>query len=70
MREVLDHVKTRFYEIEELTADWDSERRDKVVTIWMSMLKKQIGPPVSHDLEEREVKDEDFIGDYNSEAEG
>lgn len=43
-REVLDHVKTHFYEIEELTADWDSERRDKVVTLWMSMLKKQIGP--------------------------
>ena len=90
MREVLDHVKTRFYEIEELTADWNSERRDKVVTIWMSMLEKQIGPmrrqgaaqalkelkeedrswPVSHNLEEGEVKDEDFIGDYNSEAEG
>lgn len=33
IREILDHVKTRFYEIEELTADWDSERRDKIFTM-------------------------------------
>lgn len=43
IRKGLDHVKTRFYEIEELTAEWDSEQRDKIVTMWMSMMKKLVG---------------------------
>lgn len=30
--------------MEELAADWDSERRDKIVTMWMSRWKKLIGP--------------------------
>ena len=44
MREVLDHVKTRFYEIEEITTGWEPERRDKIVKLWLAMLKKQVGP--------------------------
>ncbi|MCJ1270062.1 hypothetical protein MMC22_009956 [Lobaria immixta] len=43
IRQVLDHVKTRFYGMEELTADWDSERRDKIVRMWMSIRKKLVG---------------------------
>ena len=44
MKEVLDHVKTCFYEIEEIITGWDPERRDKVVQLWLTMLKKQVGP--------------------------
>lgn len=32
-KEAISSKRGSFYKIEELTADWDSEQRDKVVTI-------------------------------------
>ena len=44
VREVLDHIKTRFYDLEETTADWDPEKRKEAADKWVDLLRKYTGP--------------------------
>ena len=44
VREVLDHIKTRFYDLEELTADWEPENRKEAADTWVGLLRKYTGP--------------------------
>ena len=44
VREVLDHIKTRFYDLEELTAEWEPERRKEAADKWVELLKKYTDP--------------------------
>ena len=44
VREVLDHVKNRFYELEEDLADADPDFRERVSSRWVLQLQKLTGP--------------------------
>lgn len=44
MREVLDHIKERYYERAERTAEWTAEERNPVIQRWISWLDKLTGP--------------------------
>ena len=44
VREVLDDIKKRFYEIEERTAEWDEQTRITIASKWVDFLRKATGP--------------------------
>lgn len=41
--EVLDDIKTRFFELDELTAGFTPEQKDRYVMLWVQNLKKMTG---------------------------
>ena len=49
-----------YVKIEGITADWDPEKRDKILTMWMNMLRKPVSPvqnqDAAQDLKELEDK--------------
>lgn len=42
-REVLDDIKTRFFELDELTLDFTPEQKDRYLMLWVQNLKKMTG---------------------------
>ena len=42
VREVLDHIKDRYYEMAERTADWTVEERNSIIERWIGCLDKLI----------------------------
>ena len=44
VREVLDDIKNRFYDLEEATASFADEHRERVSMLWAEMLRKLTGP--------------------------
>lgn len=44
VREVLDDIKNSFYEMNEIMADWDTERRNKISKQFVDTLRKITGP--------------------------
>lgn len=44
VQEVLDHIKDKYYEIPEQTAQWTAEERDPIIEWWISWLEKLTGP--------------------------
>ena len=44
VREVLDNIKNRFYDLEEATVLFDDEHRERVSMLWVQMLRKLTGP--------------------------
>lgn len=44
VREVLDEIKTKFYELEENTASWEDDNRARISASWVTMLRKATGP--------------------------
>ena len=44
MREILDHVKTRYYEMSEYMAEWTQEEKDPHIARWLAWLDKLTGP--------------------------
>ena len=62
MREILDHVKTRYYEISEYMAKWTQEEKDPYIARWLAWLDKLTGPiqkkRVAQTLKELEEKAE------------
>ena len=43
VREVLDEVKAAYYEMHELMADWDADRRNAISKRFVKMLRKSTG---------------------------
>ncbi len=51
-REVLDDIKTRFFELDELTFGFTSEQKDRYLMFWVQIFKKitgQIRKPTAKD---------------------
>ena len=44
MREILDHVKTRYYEMSEYMAEWTQKEKDPHIARWLAWLDKLTGP--------------------------
>lgn len=44
MREVLEQIKNRFFELQNLTADFDAEHKRRLLAMWVSHLKQLVGP--------------------------
>lgn len=44
VREVLDHVKDKYYEMAEYTAEWTAEEQNPIIERWISWLGKLTGP--------------------------
>ena len=44
IREILDHVKTRYYEMAEYMSDWTKEEKDPHIARWLAWLNKLTGP--------------------------
>lgn len=44
VREVLDHIKEKYYEMAEQTAEWTAEDRNPIIERWISWLDKLTGP--------------------------
>ena len=44
VREVLDEIKTKFYELEENTALWEDDDKARISMSWVTMLRKATGP--------------------------
>lgn len=44
MREILDHVKTRYYKMSEYMAEWTQEEKDPYIARWLAWLDKLTGP--------------------------
>ena len=42
-REVLDDIKTRFFELDELTLGFTPEQKDRYLILWVQNLKKMTG---------------------------
>lgn len=60
MREVLNAIKDKYYEIVEHTADWIVEKRNPQIQKWLNWLTKLTDPIRSQGVEEtlQEIKDE------------
>ena len=43
VREVLDEIKRKFYELEENTASWEDKNRARISAFWVIMLRKATG---------------------------
>ena len=43
VREVLDEIKTKFYELEAGTAEWEDEVREQISAQWVAMLRQMKG---------------------------
>ena len=44
VREVLDEIKTKVYELEAGTAGWEDDVRERISAQWVSMLRQMTGP--------------------------
>ena len=44
MCKILDHVKTRYYEISKYMAEWTQEENDPHIARWLAWLDKLTGP--------------------------
>ena len=44
IREVLDEIKIKFYELKENIALWEDDDRARISTSWVTMLRKATGP--------------------------
>ena len=44
VREVLDEIKAKFYELEAGTADWEDDVRERISAQWVAMLRQMTGP--------------------------
>lgn len=44
VRDVLDHVKDKYYDMAEHTAEWTAEERNPIIERWISWLDKLTGP--------------------------
>ena len=65
MREVLDTIKEKFYEVMEHTADWTAEERNPQIERWLGLLEKLTGLIRRQGVEEalQELKDEAATGE-------
>ena len=61
VREVLDDIKNMFYNMNEVMADWDTEKRNKVSKQFVRTLRKITGPVRQQGAEEA-VKQLDEAG--------
>ena len=61
MREVLDAIKDKYYEIAEYTAEWTAEERNPQIKRWLDWLEKLTGPIRRRGVEEalQELEDEE-----------
>lgn len=50
MREILDHVKTRYYEMSEYMAEWTQEEKDPHIARWLAWLNELTGPIQKKDV--------------------
>ena len=66
MREVLDTIKDKFYEVMEHTADWTAEERNPQKERWLGWLEKLTGLIRRQEVEEalQELKDEAATGGF------
>lgn len=64
MREMLDAIKKKYYEIIEYTADWSIEEKTPHIQRWLNWLSKLTGPIRGQAVEEalEGIKDEMAIG--------
>ena len=44
VREVLEQVKTRYFELQNLTAGFEEDQKQRLLTLWVSHLKQLVGP--------------------------
>ena len=44
MREILEDIKIRFFQLQNLTAEFDAEQKQHFLTSWVTHLKKLVGP--------------------------
>ena len=44
MREVLKQMKTRYFELQNLTAEFEKNQKQRLLILWVSHLKQLIGP--------------------------
>ena len=44
VREVLEQVKTRYFELQNLTAGFEEDQKQRVLSLWVSHLKQLVGP--------------------------
>lgn len=42
--EVLDKIKTKFYELEADIVDWEDDVRERISAQWVNMLRQMTGP--------------------------
>ena len=63
MKEVLNSIKEKFYELVKHIAEWTVEERDPQMEKWLSWLHKLTGPIRSRGVEEalKEVQNEEII---------
>lgn len=61
MRETLNAIKEKYYEIAEHTADWTAEERNPQIQRWLDWLEKLTGPIRSRGVKEalQELEDEE-----------
>lgn len=43
VREVLDEIKAKFYDLEANTVDWEDSDRERISAQWMAMLRQMTG---------------------------
>ena len=63
MRETLDAIKEKYYEIAEYTADWTAEQRAPQIQRWSDWLDKLTGPIRSREVKEalQELEEEETV---------
>ena len=44
VREVLEEIKTKFYDLEAGTVDWEDDVRERISAQWVAMLRQMTGP--------------------------
>jgi hypothetical protein len=44
VREVLEEIKTKFYNLEAGTVDWEDDVRERISAQWVAMLRQMTGP--------------------------
>lgn len=64
MREILDHVKTCYYEMAEYMSDWTQEEKDPLIARWLAWLDKLTGPIQEKGVEQalKELEEESETG--------
>ena len=62
VREVLEEIKTKFYDLEAGTVDWEDDVRERVSAQWVAMLRQMTGPIRQQGVEEalKELTDNGF----------
>ena len=62
VREVLDEIKTKFYDLEAGTVDWEDDVRERISAQWVAMLRQMTGPIRQRGVQEalKELTDNGF----------